>query len=405
MTTCRPPPPPVAPIGGSVGVTASGPGGSIYDLGYQGYTGPRLGRRSAVAGAASAQSLRACYGIGRGGRAKIAPFTLAGSSPSCRPCSPSASRRSPPRPGRQPAPSETPRRSATRPTTASSASLDHAVLRRAGARAVRARPALRGPAALLLARPAPGPTTRWPSSLGLIVALFAGGASPRSSSCSSGASSSRPIRPPGSPTRSPRSRKFLLQAVLVAGLAAAASPRSIAAWHAAPRLRHGGDHRDLHHPADHRRHRRRPDQLGDLARVLILFSPADVLDGTNAAIFGSIPDGLVVAQLDLPGWAYVAAARRSAIVGDHRADGPALPADRGMTAEMTQPTDAAPVPATAVARSRAGTARRAPAHRGRPRLALVRQRRRGQRHLVRPGCRASPACSARTAPASRRSCT
>ena len=33
---------------GSVGMTASGPGGSIYDLGYQSYTGPRLGRRSAV---------------------------------------------------------------------------------------------------------------------------------------------------------------------------------------------------------------------------------------------------------------------------------------------------------------------------------------------------------------------
>ncbi len=47
----------------------------------------------------------------------------------------------------------------------------------------------------------------------------------------------------------------------------------------------------------------------DLARVIVFFSPGDILDGTNAAIFGTIPDSPVVAALDLPGWAYVAAAR------------------------------------------------------------------------------------------------
>ena len=56
--------------------SASGPGGSIFDLGYQAYDGPRLGRRSAVV-ALFGQTVRACFGIGRGGRAKIAPFTLA----------------------------------------------------------------------------------------------------------------------------------------------------------------------------------------------------------------------------------------------------------------------------------------------------------------------------------------
>ena len=50
--------------------------GSIYDLGYQGYDGPRLGRVPVTFGLLR-QSLRAAYGIGRGGRAKIAPFTLA----------------------------------------------------------------------------------------------------------------------------------------------------------------------------------------------------------------------------------------------------------------------------------------------------------------------------------------
>lgn len=53
-----------------------GPGGNIYDIGYQAYDGPRLGRRAAL-GALFRQALRACYGLGRGGRAKIVPVTLA----------------------------------------------------------------------------------------------------------------------------------------------------------------------------------------------------------------------------------------------------------------------------------------------------------------------------------------
>jgi ABC-2 type transport system permease protein len=57
--------------------TAGGQGGRIYDLGYQRYGGPRLGRRAAAT-ALFTQSLRSAFGIGRGGRAKIAPFALAG---------------------------------------------------------------------------------------------------------------------------------------------------------------------------------------------------------------------------------------------------------------------------------------------------------------------------------------
>ncbi|MGH2474437.1 MAG: hypothetical protein ACRDIL_04170 [Candidatus Limnocylindrales bacterium] len=49
--------------------------GNIYDLGYQGYDGPRLGRPDVALGLLR-QTLRAAYGLGRGGRAKIAPFTL-----------------------------------------------------------------------------------------------------------------------------------------------------------------------------------------------------------------------------------------------------------------------------------------------------------------------------------------
>lgn len=50
--------------------------GSIYDLGYQGYDGPRLGRVPVASGLLR-QTLRESWGIGRGGRAKIAPFGLA----------------------------------------------------------------------------------------------------------------------------------------------------------------------------------------------------------------------------------------------------------------------------------------------------------------------------------------
>jgi ABC-2 type transport system permease protein len=51
--------------------------GSIYDLGYRRYDGPRLGRRHAVR-ALFGHGLRATFGLGRSGRAKIAPLTLGG---------------------------------------------------------------------------------------------------------------------------------------------------------------------------------------------------------------------------------------------------------------------------------------------------------------------------------------
>ncbi|MFV2062489.1 MAG: hypothetical protein ACC726_03125 [Chloroflexota bacterium] len=50
--------------------------GNIYDLGYRGYEGPRLGRRSAIA-ALLIHSVRTAYGIGRSSRSKIVPIGLA----------------------------------------------------------------------------------------------------------------------------------------------------------------------------------------------------------------------------------------------------------------------------------------------------------------------------------------
>ena len=46
----------------------------------------------------------------------------------------------------------------------------------------------------------------------------------------------------------------------------------------------------------------------DFARIAIFLSPSDILDGTNAAIFGSLSENAVVASLALPGWAYLVAA-------------------------------------------------------------------------------------------------
>ncbi len=54
----------------------AGRGGSIYDLGYRGYEGVRLGRRGAI-GALLTHSLRTAYGLGRSARSKIAPWGLA----------------------------------------------------------------------------------------------------------------------------------------------------------------------------------------------------------------------------------------------------------------------------------------------------------------------------------------
>jgi ABC-2 type transport system permease protein len=51
--------------------------GSIYDLGYRRYDGPRLGRRHAI-GALFVHGLRAAFGLGRSGRAKVAPLALGG---------------------------------------------------------------------------------------------------------------------------------------------------------------------------------------------------------------------------------------------------------------------------------------------------------------------------------------
>lgn len=53
--------------------TSPEPTGTIYDIGYRHYDGPRLGRRGAI-GAIVGAGLRAVFGFGRSGRSKIIPW-------------------------------------------------------------------------------------------------------------------------------------------------------------------------------------------------------------------------------------------------------------------------------------------------------------------------------------------
>jgi len=58
--------------GGDRTTAGPGPAGSIYDIGYRRYEGPRLGRRHA-AWTVFVNGLRATFGLGRSGRAKVLP--------------------------------------------------------------------------------------------------------------------------------------------------------------------------------------------------------------------------------------------------------------------------------------------------------------------------------------------
>jgi ABC-2 type transport system permease protein len=55
----------------------AGPTGVIHDIGYQRYDGPRLGRSYAVR-SLYVHSLRTAFGLGRSGKAKIFPWSIAG---------------------------------------------------------------------------------------------------------------------------------------------------------------------------------------------------------------------------------------------------------------------------------------------------------------------------------------
>jgi len=65
-------PNPAASPAASAAPASSARAGNIYDLGYRRYEGPRLGRAYAIRSVV-AESVRSAYGLGRGGRSKVAP--------------------------------------------------------------------------------------------------------------------------------------------------------------------------------------------------------------------------------------------------------------------------------------------------------------------------------------------
>ena len=100
---------------------------------------------------------------------------------------------------------------------------------------------------------------------------------------------------------------FLFQGLLTAGLLGGivGADRGV---DAAARLRDREHHRGVR--SSRRSSSRSLTSLtgSDTTRILVLFSPGDVLDGANAWIFGAVSENPAIAALDLPGQLYVAAA-------------------------------------------------------------------------------------------------
>ena len=284
-------------------VRMSGPGGDIYDLGYQAYDGPRLGRRSAF-GALFRNALRACYGIGRGGRAKIVPIALGGLAVLPAVLAVGISALAAQAPG------------------GAGAALDNAspvrfdsyhglivvlVILFAAAQGPElfGRDQRYGVLPLYFSRVLTRVDYALAKTGGLWVALFLLIALPQVILLF-GRIFVAPDPVTGFQKEIGAVPQFVAQAVLSAGLlgsltalVASYTPRRayataiVIAIAIIPPIIVSlvgnlvGD---------------------DAARFIVLFSPGDILDGTNAWIYGVIPDSPIVASLDLPGLAYIAAA-------------------------------------------------------------------------------------------------
>lgn len=275
---------------------------SIFDLGYQGYGGPRLGRRSAVL-ALFFQTARSAFGIGRGGKAKIAPFVLAGLAvlPAVLAVGLSAL-----------AAQAGPAGSAIEDASPIRYESYHGIVSllimlfcAAQASELFGRDQRYGVLPLYFSRVLTRTDYALAKAGGLIAVLLLVDLAPyvilfvgRTLVAADPAV--------GLAAEIGKIPRFLAQGVLVAGLLGGLSGL-IAAW--TPRRAYAtaaiiaifiippimvaliGSQASQ-----------------DIARVAVLFSPADILDGSNALIFGSLPDSPVVASVDLPPVAYAGAA-------------------------------------------------------------------------------------------------
>jgi len=274
---------------------------SIYDLGYQGYEGPRLGR-PAVAVGLLLQTLRAAYGIGRGGRAKIVPFLMLGLSvlPAVLAVGISALAAQAGAAGALE--DASPIRHDTYQNLTSTLVM---LFCAAQAPELFGRDQRYGVLPLYFSRVLTRPDYALAKLGGLIAALLIVELSPYII-LFVGRVLVAPDPVAGLTDEISAVPKFLLQGLLVAGLLGGIAGL-IAAW--TPRRAYataaiiavfiippiivaiiGAQASE------------------DFARIAIFLSPSDILDGTNAAIFGSLSENAVVASLALPGWVYLVTA-------------------------------------------------------------------------------------------------
>jgi ABC-2 type transport system permease protein len=281
-------------------LAASGPGGSIYDLGYQGYDGPRLGARSAT-DALFRHTLRAAFGLGRSGRAKIAPMGLAALAifpaligVGIAALSAQAGRAFPE--------DASPVRYETYQGLAATLIM---LFCAAQAPELFGRDQRYAVLPLYFSRVLTRADYAIAKVGGLLLALFMVDIAPQIVLFAGRVFVAvDPVT--GLTTEAAAVPRFLLQGALVAGLLggiacliAAYTPRRLYATGAiiavfivpsiATAIIQGL-------------------ASDDLAKIAVLFSPGDILAGTNAAIFDTLSDNPVVAALDLPGQVYVAAA-------------------------------------------------------------------------------------------------
>jgi ABC-2 type transport system permease protein len=294
----------------STAATASGAGGSIYDLGYRSYEGPRLGRSSALR-ALFAHGVRTCFGIGRGGRAKIAPFALAGIAllPAVLAVG-FAALAAQAGPGGEVIEEASPIRYESYHGLVAVLIM---LFCAAQAPELFGRDQRYGVLPLYFSRALTRPDYALAKVAGLMAALLAVELSPYVV-LFVGRVLVAPDPATGLADEIDAVPRFVLQSLLVAGLLGGLAS-IIAAW--TPRRAYataaiiavfiippiivailgGGSFSNQ-----------------DIARIAVLLSPGDILDGTNAAIFGSIPDSPVVAALAQPGWVYLAAAAVGIVV-------------------------------------------------------------------------------------------
>jgi ABC-2 type transport system permease protein len=280
---------------------AWGAASSIYDLGYQGYHGPRLGR-PAVALGLLAQTLRAAYGIGRGGRAKIVPFLMLALAvlPAVLAVGIAALA------AQAGAAGELEEASPIRHDTYQNLTSTLVMLFCAAqAPELFGRDQRHGVLPLYFSRVLTRTDYAFARAGGLFLAIFVISIVPQLI-LTVGAILAAPDPITGLRDELPEVPPYVLVAVLASALLGAVST-VIAAW--TPRRAYAtaaiiavfiippivvAITAEL--------------AVGDAARVLVLASPSDIIDGVNAAVYDNLSPNPTIVAANLPGWTYIVAA-------------------------------------------------------------------------------------------------